>query len=352
MTPPTNEAFEIRRVQTIAAACAAAFMHQLGGVYPPRTGQAWDPDVYARFLHTDRWRKDKQVIDFHYDRHDGRKSEFASYENMFYGPESDFVEGTAQLLKPVELNVDGLTKLFDNSRGKDPLHIAYSEAVALNNSVSSSVRNAFTFDTTATSETTVSGSYAGASLEQKLSLEVHVGLEEETTRDEAESKESSTAVAIEFDCPAGAIKKVIINKEHQRELIPVSGVFVIDFMITLKLRHWWNHKAGGIKYRDSGQDLFTAASVQGLYEIMRGVDTDYPHLAGFWEDGNACQQEVRDGIQHLMHPPNRSYILDVDKIRDIESNANYQVIDLESLNHGDGEVIDLSDEQNRNEYTQ
>ena len=100
----------------------------------------------------------------------------------------------------------------------------------------------FTFDVTTSSETTVSGSNTrGASLEEKLTTEVHVGLEREKreeTRRRARIQE--TAVAVEFDCPAGAIKQVNITKKHQRELIPVSGNFVVDFSMDLKLRHWWN----------------------------------------------------------------------------------------------------------------
>ena len=85
------------------------------------------------------------------------------------------------------------------------------------------MRNAFTFDVTTTSETTVSGSYAGAELEEKLTEEVHIGEEKETQRDEEEDKTVSSSVAIEFDCPAGAIKQVTVTKRHQKELIPVKG---------------------------------------------------------------------------------------------------------------------------------
>ena len=38
----------------------------------------------------------------------------------FYGPESDFVEGQPKILQNATLNVDGLTKIFDNSKGGDP----------------------------------------------------------------------------------------------------------------------------------------------------------------------------------------------------------------------------------------
>ena len=347
----TNESYEIKRVQTIAAACVSAFMHQLGARYPPRTRDAWLAEKYSRFLHTDRWRKDAQVIDFHRDPHDHRKSEYVAFTSPFYGPESDFIEGAAKLLQDVELKVDGLTKIFDNSKGLDPLHIAYTEDVAISNTVTEAVAQEFTFDTTTTSETTISGEYAGATLEEKLTEEVHSGFKRDQSREEAESKESTTGVAVEFDCPARAVKEVDILKKHQREQIPVDGLFVVDFGLELKLRHWWNDQAGGVKFRRSGQDVFQVDSVQGLYEMLRGTDTDYPELAGFWEDKNACRPEVRDGIMHLLDYKNRAYTLDVQKIRTIEGVATYSVSDLETPVYDRGTVIDLSEEQNREQYS-
>ena len=147
-------------------------------------------------------------------------SEYVLFSDAFYSPDSDFTEGTPQILENVNLKVDGKSKIFDNSRGGDPIHIAYEEAVELENSVSTSLNTAFTFDTTATSETTVSGSYAGASLEQKLALEVHAGFSKEEGKDTAESKEEDETVAIEFDCHPGGIKLLEVNKDHKRELIP------------------------------------------------------------------------------------------------------------------------------------
>ena len=96
LPPATNESYEIKRVQMEAAACVAAFMHQLGAKYAPRRPNAWVPLNYIGFLQSDRWRKDSQVIDFHHDSHDHRKSEFVAFSDVFYGPESDFIEGHAE----------------------------------------------------------------------------------------------------------------------------------------------------------------------------------------------------------------------------------------------------------------
>ena len=225
----TNESYKVKQVEILTAACIAPLMYSLGAKYTPLKANTWEPSVYDQFENADRWAKDYQVVDFHHDGHDHRHGEYVEYSDMFYSPESDFVEGTPKLLKPVVLDVDGLTKVFDNSKGKDPLHIAYTEEVALQNTVETSVKNSFTFDLTVGSETTVSGSYAGASLGEKLSTEIHTGFSKETGRDESESKTETTSVAVEFDCPAGAIKRVVITKKHQRILIPISGQFVIDF---------------------------------------------------------------------------------------------------------------------------
>ena len=346
----TNESYEIKRIEEIATACVAAFMHQLGSPSPPRSGASWIHDSYVHFITTDRWRKDSQILFFNYDHHDHRKNEYVEFIDPFYGPESDFVEGTPQLLQNVNLAVDGLTKIFDNSKGLDTLHIAYSEEVTLEESVSNSIREAFTFDTTVASETTISGSYGGASLEQKLSLEVHTGFEKETARDTEESTSATSAVAIEFDCPPGSIKMVVVTKKHQRELIPVSGKFTVDFGMKMKLRHWWNHDAGGTQFRAHDQDYFEVSGVQGLYDLMRGLDTNYPHLSGFWQSGGACTREVRDGMLHILEPANRTYELSIDKMRVIENNESYVVSDLETVNHGDGEIIDMSEEENREAY--
>ena len=120
MSAPTNESFEIKRVEMIAAACTAAFMHQLGGQAMPRIKDAWEARRFQSWLHADRWRRDDQVIDFHHDSHDHRKSEYVLFSNPFYAPESDFVEGTPKLLQDVELQVDGLTKISITARTPTP----------------------------------------------------------------------------------------------------------------------------------------------------------------------------------------------------------------------------------------
>ena len=349
-----NEAYELKTIQSMMAACLGAFMHQLGGQVEWYPG-AWDESVYRRFIHSGDWRAKNMIIYFRYDHHDHRKSEWVKFSDVFYGEGTKFVEGQAQLLQNVNLRIDGQSKIFDNSKGNDPIQISYEEEVSLENSVSSSVSQSFTFDVTVGQETTVSGEYMGASLEEKLSQEIHTGFSEEKSKDTAESKGKTTTVNIGFDVQPGEVKLLEVTKDHKRERIPTKGVFVVDSSIELKFYHWWYHSdRDGVKYHRKGQDTYSFKSIQDLWQFMQGTNTDYPELSGFWHDSGACPSRVRNGINHMIDPKNRSYYLDVDKERIIEDNADYKVTNLADPNTGPGQglaVVDLSDEEERDKYT-
>ena len=348
MSAPTNESYEIKRVQLSVAASISPLMHQLGGKVGYYLNPT-DPGVTRPHVDAMRWRKDKQIIDFFYSHHDGRKSEGILFSNAFYSPESDFTEGTPQLLQNVNLRVDEKSKIFDNSKGKDPIHIAYSESETLENSVENHIGQSFTFDTTVTSETTVSGGYGGVDLETKLTAEVHAGFAKETAKDTAESKSDEEEIGIEFDCPARTIKLLEVMKDHKRELIPTKGKFILDFMIQMNFYHWWQ-KAPGVKWRPKTNQI-SVNSVEGLLQFAQGVDTDYPTMEGFWND-RTTPESLRSSVESIMEPAHRMYQLDIDKMRILESNVTYKVTDLDTPDGHDLEVVDLSDEENRDRYTQ
>ena len=275
MSAPTNESYEIKRVQRVVAACISPLMHQLGG----QVGyylKPWEPKVMADHFNADRWRKDNQVVDFRYDHHDGRHSEYVLFSDAFYSPDSDFTEGTPQILENVNLKVDGKSKIFDNSRGGDPIHIAYEEEVDLENSVSTSLKNAFTFDTTATTETTVergfprrkSGAEAGTGGPRRLlqgGRQGHRG-KQDGSRDGSHrvrlSPGGNQAAGGEQGSQAGADSDC-------------KGLFILDFSINMKLYHWWK-KAPGTKFRPHNVGNFKVNSIEGLLQFAQGVDTNYP----------------------------------------------------------------------------
>ena len=342
-----NESYEIKRIETGIAACLAAFMHDLGAnvAWSP---SAWDPSVYRSFLNGDRWRTDTQVIDFFYDHHDERHNEGVTFTGVFYGPESDFEEGTPQLLDNVELRDDGKSKLFDNSKSTEATKVAYEESVTLANSVSNHVKESFTFDVTTTNQATVSGEYAGAKLEDKLTTQVHVGESKEKAKDTAESTAQNDKVDVQFDVAAGEIILLEIVKEQKRTLTPVRGVFVADMSIEMLLSHWWSGQGANTKYRGAGNRSFQVESVSGLQALIAGEDTNYPQLEGY-----RPVSRVRNGIAHIVSPANRSYYLDTDKMRVEENNADYRTSSLASLAHAAGaglDVVSLDDEAERERY--
>ena len=91
--------------------------------------------------------------------------------------------------------------------------------------------------------------------------------------------------------------------------------------------------------------------MEGLLQFAQGVDTNYPTMAGILERSDSTPQSLRDSLTRLLDPANRSYTLDADKMRVLENNTSYKVTDLDTLHGGHGlEVVDLSEEENRDRY--
>ena len=341
-----NESYEIKRVQTMIAACLGATVHWMGGKVEWYPG-AWDPKVYSKFLNGDEWRKDSQDIYYHHDPHDHRKTERVAFKNVFYGPESDWEDGKPTLLKKAELRDDGKSKVFDNRKGANTFHAAYEDEITLENSISTHVSSTLNLDVTTSSETKVSGEFPGGALEETIKTELHVGDTEEDARDEAENKSDSEKTALEFDVDPGQCVLLAINKDQQIESIPRKGVFVIDGAIDVQLYHWWQHGTGhgGTEFREKGSDHYTFGNLADLEQFFHGTNTDYPSAAGLWD---AAPTRVKNGVLHLLKPENRSYDLDGVAIRTLESNVDYTTTDIKDPSDPSANglpVVDVSDEK-------
>ena len=346
---PTNESYEVKKIQVLVTACLAALMHQLGGERIPWYAGAWRDIEISRHIHGNRWRKDYQQVDYYYDHHDGRKSEGITFKDVFYDPESDFIEGTPQLLQNVELRVDAQSKVFDNSKGTSPFHVAFEQEVALERSTSSHLASTFTLDLTQTEEISGGAEFPGGSLEAKFTSEQHEGFSKEEAKDESENKSTSDTVAVEFDVDQYGISMLEVIKDHQRELIPRRGIFVVDMGMTLHFAHWRGETHGSHYRRDGLEDIYLA-NMSELEQFVRGTHTDYPEMAGFWEDSKACPIRVKNGINHILGTENRSYYLDAPKERILEKNADYRITSLDSTSHEAAigvDVEDVSDAEDR-----
>ena len=149
--------------------------------------------------------------------------------------------------------------------------------------------------------------------------------------------------------PSRGIKLLEVNKDHKRELIPTKGTvhpgfFDKDCLVPLVAESARNEVS---PEQNAGVQCF---SVEGLLQFAQGVDTDYPTMAGFWND-KSTPQSLRDSLTRLLDPANRSYELDADKMRVLENNATYTITDLKTTDYDHGlEVVDLSNEQDRSEY--
>ena len=64
--------------------------------------------------------------------------------------------------------------------------------------------------------------------------------------------------------------------------------------------------------------------MEGLLQFAQGVDTNYPTMAGFWNDPIPRLKACGIRLTRLLDPANRSYTLDADKMRVLENNTYLQ----------------------------
>ena len=135
-------------------------MHDTGAAVNWLPG-AWGDTEIRETVIQDLWRKDSMKMYLRpkgYDHHDHRKSEGVYFFKPYYDPTlSKIAYGADRKVDDAEEVDDGLTKVFDNSRGKTDAIVHYTESVEMDNSVSHEISQGMNMDVT--SETTVSGEY-------------------------------------------------------------------------------------------------------------------------------------------------------------------------------------------------
>ena len=355
MNENVNESFLIKGISAKAASCVLPFILDTGGrsgtgnlaipleSNPPSLN--WGPDEWRKHLLTQYWRAETGHWPYGpnmfsmFDRHDHRHNEGVSFSDYRYDPELSKIDyGTPILVQNVEDKDTGKTKLFTN-KTKEEIHVAYSESETLANSVEHSMSNSTHMDVT--SETTVSGSYAGVEAEQKLSTSFGVSFDESET--ENESQEQTEEVAIDFVIKPGEFVLVEVKKEHERTHTAFTVDGVLDFNMLIKWNHWRRH---WWKNHFQPKETISIANLHDFGQFMNGYDTNNPEMIGYLNA--SATAVVHTALRKLLDPENRRVQCSGIKERVYENNVDYDISDLggkipDSL--ADLPVIDANDEE-------
>ena len=319
--PQPNQSYLVKQMQWRLSACLAPMLWELGEAAPniPAPFAPGDAMFYPSW-----WRVDRQEFRFREPYHRAGIATRLTFSNARWDPARSNVQyGTPRLAQDVEVVSDGKTKLIQNDSDA-PVHVTYTESESITDSFSSSVTHGLTLDVTVSSETTVSGGYAGVEASETLTAEFGVAKTTEETRDQGEEGTSEASINIDFTASPSEYYLVTIKKDHQTTYTSFDIRGVMDFDLRIVLPH---PLTGGRQRHRAPSGAIHLQGVAGLEQFVYGYDTRYPSMAGFWD---RAYSRTRAGIECVLDASRRTIHVSGVNQANIEGSADYHV---EGLGH-------------------
>ena len=315
MTTP-NQSYLVKQMTSKLAACFASFLHEVNNC------TEWVPAAWVKpmdvVLYPTEWRKDKMLLWFRRKAGYGGPLNSVEFTNARWDPgKSKLHYGPKRLAKNVQVADNAKTKIIENSSDVE-VNVSYEESVEITNSFATSITEGMTLDVTATSETTVSGEYMGVSAEEKVTLEMGISTSKEESKEESEEGTNAEALAIEFTAKPRSFYMIEITKEHQTTYQDFQADGVMDFDVKFHLQgnnraRLWNFFPG---------NNVSLTGINGVDQFMKGFDTNYPKMEGFWAK---CYGRTKNGINKIIDPNMRRLSIKGTNEATLESNADYKV---------------------------
>ena len=320
-TPVTpNQSYLVKQMQTRIAACLAPFIHDVS-----RSAwwvdRPWEKPMDVLWYPVG-WRKDNQYFKFR-KQAGGGPGPFAkvTFSNVRWDPlRSKLNYGRKRVAQDVQLESNSKTKIIKNDTSS-LIKVNYDEEESVTDSFSTSITKGLTMDMSASSETTISGGYAGVSVEEKLTATFGVSKSREETHDKSVEGTRSEGLSIEFDAKAGLYYLVTITKEHETTYQDFDIDGVQDFASLIEMP--WE----GVKrdlHRYPGHKL-QLNSIDDLEQLVHGYDTDYPYMEGYWDK---AYSRVRNALDYIFDPDHRRIIVSGTNQANLEKNVDYHVEEL------------------------
>ena len=189
------------------------------------------------------------------------------FKKIKYDPNlSNYHYGTPSMLESGETPVSGHSYLYDLRNESEDGEFNQTDEVTLSETRSMEVTHGVTFDLTVSSETTVSGSYGGVELEQKITAEAGYSNSKEETKGEEESKDKTESHEFDVDLKAGYATLIALTTEKVTTATPFKLDLVADYVLEIHLPFphigMFNDYDG---WKDCGGSIFNAGHHHGRH---------------------------------------------------------------------------------------
>ena len=323
-----NQSFLLKnKIQWPVAASLSAFVRDIRGPIVAAMGQAWDHPAQMTQRPTE-WRLDNQLF-----RLTPTRQLWVKFSSPRWDPDSDMDYGERKVMENFQVSDDAKSKIIRNLTDA-AIHVAYEEAEGVTDSFASTVTKGVTLDVTKSkeagvdTEVTVKGEYGGVGAE--ASVAAHFGISEERSessstelgKEKAEEGSTEESLAIEFDAEARTNYLVTIVKEHKNIQQPFSINGIMDFDFHLFIDADKHDSTRGRLWKYCPHGIVHLSGVAGLEQFMRGWDTNYPKMEGYW---SAANPDSRYGVEWIMKPSSRLIQASGISHESLESNVDYTV---------------------------
>ena len=314
--PTPNQSYLVKQQQIVVASCMASMIRELSNTSDWASGIWEHPTTVVSSPVA--WRVTDQSI-YLFPRDPRAPHPRITFTKARWDPNSSkIVYGEKKIAQDVDVNSTGNTKLIRND-SDTKVHVTYTVAESETNAFSSSITHGLTMNMSVTSETTVSGSYAGVSAEEKVTAEF--GVETSSEESQEKSKEGTTeqSVNVEFDAEPGHYYLVTITKEHAVSYQPFTIDGIMDFDVEIQMP---GNEGGRLGSHYPGNKVTTTGGIAGFLQFVYGYDTNYPSMAGFYD---ASYSRTKNGIACVADPNRRRIQVSGVNQASLESNVDYHI---------------------------
>ena len=297
--PTPNQSYLVKQQQIVVASCMSSMIRELSNTTD------WAPAIWNHpttvVSSPVAWRVTDQSL-WLFARDPRAPRPRITFTKARWDPNaSKIVYGEKKIAQDVDVNSTGNTKLILND-SDTKVHITYTVSESETNSFSSSITHGLTMNMSVSSETTVSGSYAGVSAEEKVTAEFGVETSSEESQEKSQEGTTEQAVDIEFDADPGHYYLVTITKEHAVSYQPFTIDGIMDFDVEIQMP---GNEGGRLGSHYPGNTVTTTGGIAGFLQFVYGYDTNYPSDAGFLRRIVLSNQE-RDRLCCRSEPPPNS----------------------------------------------
>ena len=314
--PTPNQSYLAKQQQVVVASCMSSMIRELSNTTDWAAGVWNHPTTVVSSPAA--WRVTDQSI-WLFARDPRAPRPRITFTKARWDPAaSKIVYGDKKIAQDVNVDSTGKTKIIRNDSDAI-VSVKYEESEDVTNAFSSSITHGLTMNMSVSSETTVSGSYAGVSAEEKVTAEFGVETTSEESQEKSEEGTKSESVNIEFDAAPGQYYLVTITKEHAVSYQPFTIDGIMDYDIEIQMP---GNEGGRLGSHYPGNTVTTTGGIAGFLQFVYGYDTNYPSMQGFYD---ASYSRTKNGIACVADNGRRRIQVSGVNQASLESNVDYHV---------------------------